>query len=376
MKSFKQFFTERQSGHSDFFLTLAGDIKLDRGNACKIWEECGKRSTFRHITDTYGAEFLIKNKDKNLAISAMKFSKEYTGIETSGTVTIMIEADYEIWWPEDAFTYIGFDGKRWIAMNRLSWKKIFPDKFAKEYIKELFQMIKKKHPKVHEFVENLSSVHFYSHGDVVSNVVYHGNKLVNEPLGGIDMPPNLEEFTDRFLESNKSEADKFVKDALVIQLKYLDKHSDVIKKNLVGEFQKSRTDKDRRLTYSRRDLDEAVVSNIKVKQVIFKDDENFAQFVADIQEKMDYLKDWKGSSNEQKKITRMDKLIKTDMNAYAFTLDVLRDAKYKGLFTFRTFGGTQFYRIKTAVKDYPDAWKYLEKNYGIKRAKGVFLRFV
>jgi len=32
--------------------------------------------------------------------------------------------------------------------------------------------------------------------------------------------------------------------------------------------------------------------------------------------------------------------------------------------------------VKKAVKDYPDAWQYLEKNYGIKRAKGVFLRFV
>lgn len=374
MKSFKEFITERQSGHSEFFLTLAGDIKLDRGNACKIWEECGKRSTFRHITDTYGAEFLIRNKDKNLAISALKFSKELTGIETDGTATVIVEADYEIWWPEDAFTYIGFDGKRWIAMNKLAWKKIFPKEFASEYVKALFDMIKKKHPKVHELVE---SMEFYSHGTVIKHMVYHGNTLVNEPLGGVDIPDNLEKLEYEFRQDFKSESEKFVKDALSLQLKYLDKHSDVIKKNLVGEFQKSRTDKARRRNYSRRDLDEAVVSNIKVTQVILHDDENFPELVADLQDMVEYENKFKGDKTEDRKKAFIKKQVESRMKNFSFTLDVLRDAKYKGLFTFRTFiEGVQFKRMKKAVKDYPDAWTYLEKNYGIKRAKGVFLRFV
>jgi len=215
-----------------------GDIKLDRVSACKIWEECGKRSTFRHITDYVGASFLIKNKKKDVAISAMKFSKEYAGIETSGDITLIIEADYEIWWPQDAYTFRGIDGKRWISMDiGRVFKKIFPQDFEEKYLESLVKLIK-KYPNVNE--------------------VY---KLSSED--------GFENETGKVLELHKNETTKFTKAALTLQLKMLDKHSDVIKKNLVAEFQKSKSNLRRRKEYTDRDLDEAVVSNVVVEKVIF-----------------------------------------------------------------------------------------------------------
>ena len=174
MKSFKQFFTERQSGHSDFFLLLTGDIKLDRGNACKIWEQCGKRSTFRHITDYVGAKFLIKKKKKDLSISALKFSKEYRGIETAGTITLIVEADYEIWWPRDAWTYIGADSMRWMDMNKAqrvtsnvdtskridALNPIIPHKMVSEYYIALKNILK-KYPELNDISYNYQFKQIY-----------------------------------------------------------------------------------------------------------------------------------------------------------------------------------------------------------------------
>jgi len=195
--------------------------------------------------------------------------------------------------------------------------------------------------------------------------------------GTYHIPKDFEKESNNFSSFYSDEVTKFTKAALDLQLKMLDKFSDVIKKNLVNEFQTSKTDKFRRRGYSNRDLDEAVVSNIKVKQVILHDDENFPELVADLQEMVEYENKFKGDKTEDRKKAFIKKQVESRMKNFSFTLDVLRDAKYKGLFTFRTFtSGSQFQRMKKAVKDYPDAWTYLEKNYGIKRAKGVFLKFV
>ena len=65
--------------------------------------------------------------------------------------------------------------------------------------------------------------------------------------GGIHSTPyGFENLTINLRKDYKSESDKFVKDALALQLKVLDKYSDAIKRNLVGEFQLSNTDKERR----------------------------------------------------------------------------------------------------------------------------------
>ncbi len=392
MKSFKQFFTEKQGTHSEFFLILAGDIKLDRGNACKIWEQCGKRDVFRHVTDYIGTEFLIKNKKKDISISAMKFSKEHRGIETSGTITLIVEGDYEIWWPQDAFTYIGTDGKRWIQMNKDAYKRIFPPEFAKEYIKDLLSMIKKKYPKIQEFVEEIN----YG-SEEVRNLVYINPMSVmpvNKPLLGLKIPNKavISNFEDSIF---KDEVDKFIKDALALQLKYLDKYSDSIKSKLIAEFQQSKTDKTRRMNYRFGDLDEAVISNVKVKQVFFSPASDFLNIlnrISDGLRQINRLKKEAKDSTTYKRIYQTEvptakefKKMDDDLKKYIdeeiddlYSVKILRRANFKGQFTYRQLVSPQFKNIKDAIKysDYQKSWDYLLKHYGIKRDKDVFLRLV
>ncbi len=382
MKSFKQFFTERQSGHSDFFLVLAGDIKLDRVSACKIWEECGKRSTFRHITDYVGTSFLINNKDKNVTISALKFSKEVRGIETTGDITLIVEADYEIWWPEDAFTYMGFDGKRWMSIDigkRIN--KILGIDFKEEYIKALVKLIK-KYSNVNEFIERMkiktksrrSNSQLYSLEGLVMNI-----------------PSDFEDETYKIVEVYKGETAKFTKAALALQAKILDKYSDVIKKNLVYEFQQSKTNLMRRQQYSHRNLDEAVVSNVVVKQVIFTQVQELTNILNELTgglKNIDRMKkeaadpiSFKKKYGSKLDVDGMFDDLKRNMDDNMddlYSVKMLRDANYKGLFTYRTFSKPQFGKMKEAIKDksLENAWDYLQKHYGIKRDKDVFLRLV
>ncbi len=361
MKSFKQFFTERQSGHLDLFLALAGDIKLDRGNACKIWEQCGKRGMFRHVTDIMGTEFLLGNKDKNLSISAMKFSKEMSGVETTGDTVLVVEGDYEIWWPSDAFTFIGVDGKRWISMKSAAFQRIFPAKFSAEYIKELISL-KDKYPKINEFLEkNIGSK--YSTSDMGS--LFGSVTLIN-PYA---LTSDFENKTWQFQESNKAEVEKYTKAVSSLQIKYLDKYSDDIKKNLIKEFNKAKTDKSQRQQYY-WDLDEAVISNVKVKQIIFKNN-LFPTFVNELQELLDNQK-WDTSITDEK----VKRWVNNYMGDFESELGVIEFKKWKGPFTFRANQKPIFKSMKKAInnKKNNDAWDYLKKYHNIVRDKGVFLR--
>ena len=361
MKSFKQFFTERQSGHLDLFLALAGDIKLDRGNACKIWEQCGKRGMFRHVTDIMGTEFLLGNKDKNLSISAMKFSKEMSGVETTGDTVLVVEGDYEIWWPSDAFTFIGVDGKRWISMKSAAFQRIFPAKFSAEYIKELISL-KDKYPKINEFLEkNIGSK--YSTSDMGS--LFGSVTLIN-PYA---LTSDFENKTWQFQESNKAEVEKYTKAVSSLQIKYLDKYSDDIKKNLIKEFNKAKTDKSQRQQYY-WDLDEAVISNVKVKQIIFKNN-LFPTFVNELQELLDNQK-WDTSITDEK----VKRWVNNYMGDFESELGVIEFKKWKGPFTFRANQKPIFKKMKKAIsnKKNNEAWDYLKKYHNIVRDKGVFLR--
>ena len=362
MKSFKQFFTERQSGHLDLFLALAGDIKLDRGNACKIWEQCGKRGMFRHVTDIMGTEFLLGNKDKNLSISAMKFSKEMSGVETTGDTVLVVEGDYEIWWPSDAFTFIGVDGKRWISMKSAAFQRIFPAKFSAEYIKELISL-KDKYPKINEFLEkNIGSK--YSRSDLGGGV--YGSVTIINPYA---LTSDFENKTWQFQESNKAEVEKYTKAVSSLQIKYLDKYSDDIKKNLIKEFNKAKTDKSQRQQYY-WDLDEAVISNVKVKQIIFKNN-LFPTFVNELQELLDNQK-WDTSITDEK----VKRWVNNYMGDFESELGVIEFKKWKGPFTFRANQQPIFKKMKKAIsnKKNNEAWDYLKKYHNIVRDKGVFLR--
>jgi hypothetical protein len=398
MKSFKQYITERQKKHSDMFLIFAGDIKLDMDNSCKIWEDCGKRSTFRHTTDLEGADFLINNKNKDVSISAFKMSSNTGGVETDGTVVTIVDGNYTIWWPADAFTFIGSDGKRWIktnnqAFNTISSKGVTPDRlyngdseispFRLEYLSGLYDLI-------------ASNTKLMNYRFVTTDFRLNDQserQSISQPLKDQYLFSNKSHFVDTFYSDKvvemlvnsyvdeHGEDKKFVKDALALQRKVLDKHSDTIKSNLLKIWKSARTTGTHtRGKYKHGGYDEAIIDNIKVQKLIFKLSgiNKFFEDVDNILKAFEKL-------NKNPKVTKRDLKIKNlgglvDMSAvggvgrFKEALNFIDEGKTKGLpFTFMSFGDSLNY-IKSAMKMYPKVWDYLEREHGIVKDKGVFLR--
>ena len=312
MESFKKF-CEAMTKHSDAFLILMSDIKLDRGNSCKIWEMCGKRSKFRHITDKKGANFLINNKDKNVTISAMKLGKRTKGILSYGDIILLLDADYETWFPEDAYTFIGEDGKRWTSPKARRFTDIFGEDFLEEYKSGLRKLIQNKHPELHEFLMQsdyryISGNNIIGESDSINNFSYDFNSL-NETV------------FNEWEKSNKKLVDKFTQDALKYQLDFLDKRSEEIQDRLINMFRNANKSKDNRQMYSMWQ-DEAVVSNVKVDKVLIKgfDKLSFNYFFENFGDEI-------LSSYETKEIVN-------------HLFEFIFSSKFKGLFTFIDEDGT------------------------------------
>ena len=131
MKSFKTFLTElSQVAHSNLYNALAGKMKLDKDNASLLFPKAGDKGVFKHMTDSEGTMFLVKNKDPRISISVEKFGKFYGGIETSGSHLLILEGNYITWSPVDATTSVGEDGIRWQGISRDN--EPFPQDFKDE----------------------------------------------------------------------------------------------------------------------------------------------------------------------------------------------------------------------------------------------------
>ena len=106
MKSFKQFYTENiYSNRFDLFNAVAGRIHLNKKAIQYMLPKEEKGKTFRHITGIDGAEFLFKNKDKDIQISASDVAKVCSGVETDGSIILSVTGKPLIRIPEDAYTY-------------------------------------------------------------------------------------------------------------------------------------------------------------------------------------------------------------------------------------------------------------------------------
>jgi hypothetical protein len=392
MKSFKSYLTEKQKVHNDMSLIFAGDVKLDMDNACKIWDDCGKNDTFRHITDEEGARFLINNKNKDVAVSAFKHSTYKSGIETRGGVITILDAKYTIWWPADAFTYIGSDGKRWIKTSNPAfdsiasptkdispqnlWGDVEISPFRKDYFSALYDLI----------MSNEKLINF-----VPSDIQYSAGV----PIKDRNLFKSKDEFvnyfyTDRSIESYINEYvrehgvdKKFVKDALKLQRKYLDKHGDTIKGNLMKIWNSARTlGSKARDKFRHGGFDEAIVDNIKVKQLIFQADVFIALEMMNLKlhKLMNKLVDTKAKTGKalykEYKMNMSElynKAYEGSVSSYIMKMFLFIDQGHtKGLpFSFITHTGT--FPLRESFKKHPLLWDYLKES-GIVRDKSLFLR--
>lgn len=362
MKKFKEFFTEAQNKHSEFYLLLAGDIKIDRTNACKIWDKCGKRDTFRHITNLDGAEFLLKNKDKNVTISAMKFGKTLTGIETKGGVVLVVKGNYEIWFPDDAFSYIDKSGKRWIQLDRYeAHYHIFGQDFFDEYLEKLQSLLEK-----YDIMEGLKMFNYriYDTG--------HSHQM------SVSKTAEFEPFVEKFYIDNKKEMDKFMKEALKMQVKMLDKYSDKITKYLVEKWNESRTSSDRKTHYLWK-YDEALISNIEVEKIYFTSFGETAEFFYMVKTLKGLIDEAEGENTIEilDEVINIDEWTKSHLRKSSQIRKLLKTG-FKGLFTFYNIaqagGNIGFKPLKKLMTDeYKYAWEKLAE-HGLIRDKDIFFR--
>ena len=331
---------ESQSKHDDLYLVLMLNFKLDLIRSCKIWEQCGKRSTFRHITDTKGVINLINNKDKNLSISAFKTGKIWAGIETNATAVLIVEGDYEIWWPRDAWTYIGQDQMRWMDMNKakgatsnvaysIDLNPIIPSEMVNEY-----------HVALNNFINKFPAL--------------------NDNSFWLSLTKPNEEVLHDWIKDNKKEADKIVKEALKMQLKYLDKYSDIIQKRLMAIYHHRRGEK------IKNRMDEAVINNVKVKEIVAMDVEETEEAISHLGKQVNT----KGEINKDIALTTLSNTVLGNVLLYT---------DYKGLFTvYNDYDKFEFMR-KIANKQYtPDingmAIKALEDVLKVKYFKDKYFK--
>jgi hypothetical protein len=356
MDNFKQY-VESQSKHSDFFLAVSRDIKLDRQNSCKIWKDCGKRSTFRHVTDIDGMNFLLKNKDKNVTISALKHTKKLTkdigGVETDGTITLIVDGDYEIWWPADAFSYVGQDGKRWISVgeNNNFWS-FFPSGFS-DYLKDLWKIIE-DYPPIESLIQTAYALDLDNEEGYAE---WHYVRGLN-----VDTYWKMEGMTKEFVKKNKSMADRFTKEALALQVKYLDKYSEEIKAKLLLMWKEAGN------KTIKFDLDEAIINNVQVKRVIFN------RGVGDFEKLLSNAERFVRDYNEDSGQFKNEKEIRTQVEWITVPhLIKFIKSKPKQEFAFMGFGfDTAPY--KKLLKKYPLGWNFIEKHFGITKSKGTYLK--
>lgn len=346
---------EAQTKHDDLFLVLMMNLKLDILSSCKIWEQCGKRSKFRHITDGYGLVKLINNKDKKLSISATKLGKIWQGVETDGTVVAVIEADYEIWWPKDAWTYIGKDSMRWMDMNKAknvtsnvdtsrridALNPIIPSKMIDEYYIALNNLLKKW-----DFFT-------YSLNDMDMRATKNYMLISTDQ---IPTKPN-EKLVSEWVKEHKVISKKIVKEALELQVKFLDKYSKTIQKRLMQVYH----DRQGR----RRDrADEAVVNNVKVIEVVALDHDLLSSAISSM-----------GALATQDELTPSTA---KDILGDTILGQVLYNTNYKGLFTvYSYYDGFEFMDIiakKQYGAQYGAGVQYLEDELKVKYFKNKYFK--
>jgi hypothetical protein len=372
MKSFKRYLEEKQSFHDDLYLILLGNIKLDPTSSCKIWERCGKRDSFRHLTDKEGALYLINNKNKNVTISALKISNFSEPIETNASIIVNLDANYNTWFPRDAYTYIGSGFKRWVSLNKSFSGMILTPPFIEEYLKEFYKLIKKN--------KKFNDAYFQAMGTSDESEfikILSGNKS----LSNVDTTELLTLVKELQYDRKDFNSDKFEDDVIKLQHKILDKYSDVIQERLTNFWKRLHNVESgtRKRMRGGDDFDEAVVDNISVNHVYLKPNpgNGLLHMVETIN---DILEGGRGEYSQGEFESQIEDwlndAISTEWSRTRFMLtnDIIDFAnKSNGIpFTFVDRNGS-LVDIKSSLKKHKNGWDYILKKLNWK-LKGIFFR--
>jgi hypothetical protein len=263
MITFKQFMVElSQVQHSDLYNALAGKIKLDGNNASAIFPKAGEKSVFKHITDAEGTMFLIKNKDPRISVSAEKFGKRYTGIETNGTHLVIADGRYITWSPIDATTSVGDRGIRWQGIARD--KEPFPQEFKDDYFKGIIKIV--KNDPIFDMLKdvvNKEGSHIIKYLNPVSFSKWNDSFTSDDPNSNAyekQFEDKLKDYRTQNPKATQTLEDKLFKH----QRAMIKKHGANIRNILEDEWKKKAFHvRGRMINY-----DEAVIDHVKVTKVI------------------------------------------------------------------------------------------------------------
>ena len=256
MNNFKQFYTEAQRKHSDLFNAMATRIKLDAEASRRIIGVlAGQSGVFRHMTNIDGAKFLINNKDKSVSVSAEKFTKTCHGIETSGSIVLILKANHVIWYPRDAWTYRGEGGVRWMDVqeaNRVGSN--MPEEFRKKLTQETIKIILQTDENLLKIIKD----HYaFVSGD--KGWYFYHDLFLDDGI--------LEVKISEYIEKNPKVGQSLLAKLLKLQKKLLLEYSEEIQKNIRRQFKEK--------VYNKGDIkeyyDEAVINNIEVTHILVKE---------------------------------------------------------------------------------------------------------
>ena len=286
MKSFKTYFTEASTtsykNRFDLFNAVAGRIQLNKKAVQYMLPKEEKGKTFRHVTDMKGAEFLLTNKNKNVQISASQIAKICAGVETIGSVLISLTGKPVAWMPEDAFTFLGEGGIRWMDWTHFDgMHRILSRESKYQYFKPLAKILE-KYPDMLEAMYgggHFSAKELYDDQQDSLRTAYQSYGTYFNGSTGERVSDNLR----TWMKDNKATANKILTEILNLQAQWLagveselkadlgKLYNDMLtvkKKNMVSVFQSMQ---------GLNSYDEVVIDNVKIKNMYIKNSKHMME---------------------------------------------------------------------------------------------------
>lgn len=287
MKSFKAYLSEDSSysNRFDLFNAVAGRIQLNKKAVQYMLPKEEKGKTFRHVTDMKGAEFLITNKNKNVQISASDIAKICKGVETGGSVLLSVSGKPVVWMPEDAYTFLGEGGIRWMDWTSFNGQhKILSKDTMYRYYRMLANILE-KYPDMSEAM--YSGGHFPAKELIEDQLdslrtAYRGYGYYFAGYSGERTADNLR----IWMKANKARANKLINDILKIQVKWLAGAESELKSDLGKLYNylkqskgdsKAQTKIQNQLSFTK--YDEVVLDHVRVKDMYIKLSSNMITYV-------------------------------------------------------------------------------------------------
>lgn len=308
---FKQLVEAQTEKRFDLFNAIAGRIKLDDLAHRYLLPEVDKSKKFRHTTDKKGAIFLSNNKDKSVQISASEIMKVCEGVETDGTIIVSATGEPVVWFPTDAFTFLGEKGIRWMDWGQFDYNNaLLSDKIKKRYYERLSQVFK-AYP---DMLRAMFSFNITLSGTVPDSDKIEIDYLVNKMRRHLDN--NYTIFSDMFIsgkakimaqnlknwmKENPKDAKSLFSLIMDIQRSWLWKASKELRPNLSKAYDNMKTMSGVRkkamyqMDMGFTDYDEVVINNVVVRNLYLKYSKVLYDWIMKARTSATYERDVKGA---------------------------------------------------------------------------------